>query len=176
MTYLLHQAVTRAAERTPQQEALRCNGQSLSYAALEQRANSLARLLFEHGVQRGDRVGIYLNKSLESHVAVYGIMKAGAAYVPLDPFAPVARTSYVIRDCGIHWLATGEEKRANLPAILEAQPDLVCLLGVEPGEDLPVAAIPWDEVWATPADRARPGPGGDGPGLHPLHLRLYRRP
>lgn len=152
MTYLLHQAVTRAAERTPQQEALRCNGQSLSYAALEQRANSLARLLLEHGVQRGDRVGIYLNKSLESHVAVYGIMKAGAAYVPLDPFAPVARTNYVIRDCGIRWLATGEEKRANLPAILEAQPDLVCLLGVEPGDDVPVAAIPWDEVWATPAD------------------------
>ena len=152
MSYLLHQAVTRAAELTPQQEALRCNGQSLSYAELARRAGSLARLLLEHGVQRGDRVGIYLPKSLESHVAVYGIMLAGAAYVPLDPLAPVARTSYVIGDCGIHWLATSEEKRANLPAILEAQPELACLLGVEPGDDLAAPAIPWDQVWAGPAE------------------------
>lgn len=151
MTYLLHQAVTRAAEATPQQEALRCSGQSLSYAELAQRAASLARLLLEHGVQRGDRVGIYLNKSLESHVAVYGIMMAGAAYVPLDPFAPVARTCYVIRDCGIRWLVTGEEKRANLPAILDAQPDMACLLGVTPGGDLAAPAIPWDQVWDAPA-------------------------
>ncbi len=150
MTYLLHQAVTRAAELTPPQEALRCNGQSLSYAVLAQRAASLARLLLEHGVRRGDRVGIYLNKSLESHVAVYGIMMAGAAYVPLDPFAPVARTSYVMRDCGIRWLVTGEEKRANLPALCQAQPDLACLIGVAPGGDLTVAAIPFDDVWAGP--------------------------
>lgn len=152
MTYLLHQAVIRAAETTPQQEALRCHGQSLSYAELAQRAASLARLLLAHGVQRGDRVGIYLPKSLESHVAVYGIMMAGAAYVPLDPFAPVARTSFVIRDCGIRWLATGEEKRANLPAILAAQPGLACLLGVAPGDDLTAPAIPWDQVWAEPAE------------------------
>lgn len=150
MTFLLHQAVTRAAERTPQQEALRCSGQGLSYAELAQRAASLARLLLEHGVQRGDRVGIYLNKSLESHVAVYGIMMAGAAYVPLDPFAPVARTSYVIRDCGIRWLVTGEEKRANLPALLAAQPEMACLLGVAPGDDLAAPAISWDQVWAAP--------------------------
>jgi acyl-CoA synthetase (AMP-forming)/AMP-acid ligase II len=62
----------------------------LTYAELVAQANSLASVLREQGVGRGDRVGIYMNKGLESAVAMYGIMQAGAAYVPLDPFAPVS--------------------------------------------------------------------------------------
>src|SRR5262245_19267088 len=104
MIHSLSQVLEQAAARYPEREAVRCQQQSLSYAQLQARAARLAAALAQHGVQRGERVGIYLNKSLESVVAIYGIMRAGAAYVPLDPFAPVARLRQIINDCGIRCL------------------------------------------------------------------------
>lgn len=64
---------------------------SLTYAELVQKANGLAHILIEQGVKHGDRVGVYLHKSVESAIAIWGIMVAGVAYVPLDPSAPVSR-------------------------------------------------------------------------------------
>ncbi len=151
MIYLLHQAIENGAERHPDHEAVRFSGQSLSYRELLDRVNSLACVLIEQGVTRGDRVGIYLNKSLESIVAVYGIMKAGAAYVPLDPFAPVPRLSFVVRDCGIRHLVT---KDAKIDAVREMMVDhnaaLEHLIGIESLDDVPVNTISWGEVYNTP--------------------------
>jgi amino acid adenylation domain-containing protein len=152
MVYLLHQAIDNGAERHPDKEAVRFSGQSLSYKELAARTNSLARVLIEQGVTRGDRVGIYLNKSLESVVAVYGIMKAGAAYVPLDPFAPVARLSFVIRDCHIRCLVTKDAKMESVREMVKLDTGLECLIGVEPQEDLNINTISWDEVYNTPGD------------------------
>jgi acyl-CoA synthetase (AMP-forming)/AMP-acid ligase II len=104
MIYLIPHILDSGAERYPEHEAMRFLGQALTYSQWAGRANALARLLVDQGVQRGDRVGIFLNKSLESAVALYGIMKAGAAYVPLDPSAPAARLAFVLRDCGIRIL------------------------------------------------------------------------
>ena len=61
----------------------------------------LATVFMDAGIQRGDRVGIHLPKSVEMVAAVYGAMKAGAAYVPLDPRAPTARLEAIANDCGI---------------------------------------------------------------------------
>ena len=108
--FLLSHAVTTWAERTPDREAVRFSGKSLTYAELESQTNQLARVLRDQGVRRGDRVGIYMNKGLESAVSIYGIMKSGGAYVPLDPFAPANRIQYVIEDCGIRHLITNELK------------------------------------------------------------------
>ena len=57
----------------------------------------------------GDRVGIHLGKQLESLVAVYGVLEAGAAYVPLDPQAPPARLAYLVSDCDVRILLAGRE-------------------------------------------------------------------
>jgi amino acid adenylation domain-containing protein len=149
--FLLPQAVLRAAERAPEREAVRFGAQALTYEALLARANQLARVLMEQGVRRGDRVGIYMHKSLKSVVAVYGIMLAGAAYVPLDPFAPVARLSYVIQNCGIRCLVTTDAKREELRHILAAETGLECLIGVTPDETWPVRALSWEEVENAPA-------------------------
>ena len=70
MIYLLPHGIDRSAERFPDKEAFRCYGQSLTYAQLVRRANALARMLQEQGVKRRDRVGIYLDMSLESAVAI----------------------------------------------------------------------------------------------------------
>ena len=120
MLYLLSHILDRSAEQFPDYDAFRCDGKSITYAELAQRANGLAHWLIDHGIQRGDRVGIYLNKSLETAIAVYGIWQAGAAYVPLDPGAPIARTAYAINHCGIRYLITQRSKRSKLPDLLQA--------------------------------------------------------
>lgn len=150
MTFLLTQAVDEAAERTPDKDAIRFSGKGLTYKDLARYSNGMARILREQGVRRGDRVGIYMNKGLESAVAIYGIMKAGAAYVPLDPFAPVARISYVIRDCGIRHVITNDMK-LDMSGLLDEDVELDCLIGVEAGEERPCTTISWDAVYASAA-------------------------
>ncbi|MEM6254387.1 MAG: amino acid adenylation domain-containing protein [Cyanobacteria bacterium P01_D01_bin.156] len=120
MMYLLSQILDRSAEQFPDREAFRCEGKGLTYRDLWKQANGLAHSLMAAGVKRGDRVGIYLSKGLESAIAIYGIWKAGAAYVPLDPAAPVTRTAYAIRHCDIHHLITQKSKRMKIPALLDA--------------------------------------------------------
>ncbi|MEL6815716.1 MAG: amino acid adenylation domain-containing protein [Cyanobacteria bacterium J06598_3] len=130
MIYLLSQILDRSAERFPDRAAFRCEGESITYGELLGRANGLAHWLVANGVERGDRVGIYLSKSLESAIAMYGIWKAGAAYVPLDPSAPRARLSFVIDHCGISHLVTQKSKRRKLPELLKASPTVRAVVGV----------------------------------------------
>src|SRR5688500_1660527 len=99
--YLLHQLLSDTADRLPSKEAVRSDGSGITYDELERRTNQIARTLQELGVQRGDRVGLFVHKSMASVIGVFGIMKAGACYVPLDVSAPAARSAYILRDCGI---------------------------------------------------------------------------
>ena len=154
MIYLLSHILDRSSEQFPNHDAFRCEGKGLTYAELARRANGLAHWLAEQGVQRGDRVGIYLNKSLESAIAVYGIWKAGAAYVPLDPSAPIARTAYAINHCGIRCLITQKSKRSRLPELIEASvgahghSPLKGVAGIPDNFDLeyPIARCDWAKL------------------------------
>ena len=74
---------------------------SITYGGLNALANQLSDRLFNLGVGRGDRVGIYLHKSIDSLAAILGILKAGAAYVPVDPGAPASRNAYIFADCQV---------------------------------------------------------------------------
>jgi len=77
LAYLLHQLLTESAMRWPDKEAVRFDGQALTYAQLDRVTNQLAREFPSKGVCRGDRVGIYVHKSLASVISVFGILKAG---------------------------------------------------------------------------------------------------
>ncbi|MGH8375032.1 MAG: condensation domain-containing protein, partial [Pseudomonas sp.] len=81
--------------------ALTFDGQTLSYAELDSRANRLAWMLRERGVGPQIRVGLALERSLEMVVGLLAILKAGGAYVPLDPEYPLDRLHYMIEDSGI---------------------------------------------------------------------------
>jgi amino acid adenylation domain-containing protein len=151
MLYLLPHAVDQAAARTPDHPAIRFAGRQLSYAELAARSDRLACVLAEQGVRRGDRVGIYMGKGLTSAVAIYGIMKAGAAYVPLDPTAPVSRLAFILRDCGIRHLVTEQAKAAILQHVAAEGVDLECLVGIEPHEGLTGRTIAWEAVDTAPA-------------------------
>lgn len=154
--FLLHHMVEASALRLPDRPAFRFLDQELSHAALDRRSDQLAAVLAEHGVRKGDRVGLYLNKSLEAAIAIYGIMKAGAAYVPIDPGAPLARVRTIMADCGIAVLVTHPPKQADVAALLDGGAALVAIIGL--AQDAlgrtATRAVAWDEVWqADPAAR-----------------------
>lgn len=146
MNFLLSQSIDNAADRAPEQDAVRCSGASLTYAELARRSNGLGRILTDHGLRRGDRVGIFMNKSVDSAVAIHGIMKAGGAYVPLDPFAPASRIAFVIRDCGIRHLITTDLKLDQSLLLDEDLGELACLIGSAPRNRF--RCVNWSEVGA----------------------------
>jgi amino acid adenylation domain-containing protein len=88
--------------------------QRLTYGELDRASSQLARALVAQGVRRGDRVGIYLAKSPASLVSIYGILKAGAVYVPIDPSAPLPRVAYIVGNCGIRVLITSNDRLGRL--------------------------------------------------------------
>jgi amino acid adenylation domain-containing protein len=144
--YLLQQLLTRSAERVPDNLAVIDGDRSLTYLELEQQSNRLARLLVELGVVKGDRVALYLDKSLESVVGIYGALKAGAAYVPLDPQAPVTRLAYIAADCDVRCVLTGTEKAGNWRALVDddSSVPLVVLNGSAPEGELSVGLSIFD--------------------------------
>lgn len=146
---LLNDAITHAAARDADHPAVRMQGTDLSYADLERRSNSVAHLLHDRGVRRGDRVGLFAHKSVESLVALHGIMRAGAAYVPINPDAPAAYAGQIVADCEINHLIVGPTTQVTASA-LAREFGLAWLIGVTDNPDDAVQTVTWDEVWTYP--------------------------
>src|SRR5262245_22666531 len=106
MAYVLHQLLTESATRRPDAEAVRLLDQALTYAELEKLSNQLAHALIEIGVAPGDCIGIYLHKSPAAIASIFGVMKTGACYVPVDPNAPGLRLAEIARQCSFRALIT----------------------------------------------------------------------
>jgi amino acid adenylation domain-containing protein len=156
MAYLLQQLLSRSASRFPSKIAIHARGRNLTYRELEEQSNQLAHLLVQRGVKKGDRVGLYFPKCVESLVCMLGALKAGAVYVPLDPQAPVERISYILRDCGVCALLTTAEKRKSLD--FQALPELTtCVLTDRSSGDLNGSGVlPWSALSEFPTDHAPP--------------------
>ncbi|MFD8725755.1 amino acid adenylation domain-containing protein [Streptomyces sp. NPDC059629] len=88
---LVHRVFESHARRTPEQTALTCGDSQLTYAELDAQANRLAHYLISRGAGRGSVIGVCLDRTPELVVSILGILKAGAAYVPLDPTYPAER-------------------------------------------------------------------------------------
>ncbi|WP_369959644.1 amino acid adenylation domain-containing protein [Pseudomonas benzenivorans] len=127
--------------------ALVHGAERLSYAELEARSNQLARLLIERGVGAESRVGVSLERGTGMILAMLGILKAGGAFVPLDPDYPRERLAYMAEDSGLRWLITHSSLVERLPL-----PEGVAALCLD---RLPLVDYPA----STPAVR-----------LHPLNL------
>ncbi|MBK9992039.1 MAG: amino acid adenylation domain-containing protein, partial [Verrucomicrobia bacterium] len=111
----LHQLFEEQARRTPNAIALVFEDKSLTYAALDQRADQLAALLRSRGIGPDVLVGLCVERSLEMVVGVLGILKAGGAYVPIDPAYPADRIAYVLEDSNASVLITQRPLLASLP-------------------------------------------------------------
>jgi natural product biosynthesis luciferase-like monooxygenase protein len=111
----MHGAFEEQVTRTPDAVALVFEGQELRYADLDARVNQVAHVLRDMGVARGTFVGLYLDRSLDLVIAAIAILKAGAAYVPLDPAYPADRKTLYIEDSGVKVIVTSAELAVQLP-------------------------------------------------------------
>lgn len=148
MVYNLAQLIERTATRFPEKEAFKCLDDSISYAELNLKANQLASCLIENGLQRGDRVGIYMNRCLDTAVAVYGVLKSGGAFVAIDPFQPLTRILVIMNDCGIEHIVTTPSQSKKVSAISKEAPFLKSIMGVSRETD--PKAISWPSIFSQP--------------------------
>ena len=102
----LHQEFSSAAASTPQKPCVVFEDTTLSYAQVDQRSNQIAAYLIEQGIGAGDLVGICVERSAEMLVQLYGILKTGAGYVPLDPDYPADRLQYMCDHSGLKLIVT----------------------------------------------------------------------
>jgi len=97
----VHELFTKQARRTAKGIAVQCGSETLTYDEIDKRSNRVANLLKRSGVGRGQRIGIYLNHSPHMPVAVLGVLKSGAAYVPFEPAHPLERNRFILEDAGV---------------------------------------------------------------------------
>jgi amino acid adenylation domain-containing protein len=144
----VHQCFEAQVEKTPEAPAVIYGGTGgplcLTYARLNNRANQAARYIHEKNKGPGGFIGVYMERSLEMVVALYAVVKAGCAYVPLDPELPMDRIEFMATDAGMAILLTQDHLRRKLAGLenrlmiltLEREP----LAGFDPSNlDLPVA-------------------------------------
>lgn len=107
--------IEEQSSMSPKAVAVICEGRELTYAELSRRSNRLARHLRSLGVASGSLVGVCLERSEEMIVAVLGVLKSGAAYVPLDPQFPAERLAFMAEDAAISLLLTERSLRGVVP-------------------------------------------------------------
>jgi amino acid adenylation domain-containing protein len=114
----IHELVTESCQLYPDKIALRYRNKSLTRAELDRKSNRVARYLQKNGVRPGDIVGISMDRSIELIVGMLGILKAGAAYLPMDPAYPNDRLTYMAENSGLNLILTEEEyaDTLNMPA------------------------------------------------------------
>ena len=160
MAYVLQQLLRKSAKAYPEKAAVWARGKSITYRELEERSNQVAHLLREQGIEKGDRVGLFFPKAVESVVSMLGVLKAGGVYVPLDPQAPADRVGYIMSNCGIRVLITNTEKRQVLTAETLEQLDCCILTDLDNPQAGAASAeagkniIPWSRLSAFPSDHS----------------------
>ena len=126
--YLIQSPMERFARTTPEKIAVAIDGQTMSYQELDSASNRFANKLIANGASPQDRVGLFVHKSLELVVAMFGALKAGCVFVPIDPFTPADRLKFIIDDCEINHLVSSDIQYRTLSEFEAERP--LCLYGV----------------------------------------------
>ncbi|HET7233945.1 MAG TPA: amino acid adenylation domain-containing protein, partial [Longimicrobium sp.] len=175
VTERIERRFARQAGELPNAVAIRADGESLTYAELDARANRLARHLITLGVRPEARVGIALERGAELVTAMLAVLKAGGAYLPLDPAYPAERISWTLRDAGAAVLVTDaatEQRVGGLPCpALRVDADAEAIAG-ESEEDLGVEAPPESLAYVIYTSGSTGTPKGVGV-THANVLRLF---
>ena len=150
---LLHDLIAVAAQRAPDDAALSHGKLTLSYGQLEGQMGALAASLVGLGLLRGDRVGIYLEKRVESVLASFAAPAAGGVFVPMNPLLKPEQVAFIAADCNVKVLFTSPERLHLLCAALKQCPSLrhvVVTAGADQSFDLPTGVVlhSWDDLLA----------------------------
>jgi amino acid adenylation domain-containing protein len=154
VAYILQQLLIRSAGLYPEKTAVWARKRSLTYRELDERSTQLAHLLRRRGLKKGDRVGIFFPKCVESLVCMFGVLKAGGVYVPLDPQAPADRVGYIIDNCEIHVLLTNKERRAALSSDVVNSLDYCVMTDDSGSNGSGNKVVPWAMLSEYPASPA----------------------
>jgi amino acid adenylation domain-containing protein/thioester reductase-like protein len=129
-TRTIHGIIEEHAEKLPNATAVLFEGRSINYAELNEKAGALAAHLIECGLQEEDVVGVLLDRSCDTVVAILGILKAGGAFLPIDPAMPNGRISYMLADSKAAFVLVNEahaNRFAYDNAIKFEQKKVICI-------------------------------------------------
>ena len=121
MAHLLQELVFDSANRFPDEEALVYRQSRVSYAVLAKEIDSAAKAMLAFGLDRGERVAVYLEKRLETVVALFGAAAAGGVFVPVNPLLKPEQVAYILRDCNVRILVT------SVRAVEAARPRFIAM-------------------------------------------------
>lgn len=141
MDFLIWHLLRDSALQTPDKEALVHGQERLSYHHVARKTAGLAMGLLASGLQRGDRIGIYLEASVPQVISIFGISQAGGVYVPINSLLRPEQVMHIARDCGMKALITTPAKLAVLEEILPQIPSLEFLVVTGKG-DVPPMTLP----------------------------------
>ncbi|GFN30893.1 hypothetical protein PCURB6_11530 [Paenibacillus curdlanolyticus] len=110
----IHQRIAKQARRTPEATAVVYEGACLTYGQLEEQSNRMAKALRKRGIGRGGIVGILMERSPQILIAMLGVLKAGGAYLPLDPEFPSERLAYMLEDSKAQLLIVSPETEGQV--------------------------------------------------------------
>ena len=157
---LLPELIAESALKNPSAPALCGHGSSMAYAALDLAVRQFASGVLTLGIQRSERIAIYLDKRVETVVASFGATAAGAVFVPVNPILKPEQVAFILLDCNVRVLVTSPERLVLLREVLATCPDLrhvVVTDGTAQPPDGLTPAVPtvkWSELLASPL---RPG-------------------
>jgi acyl-CoA ligase (AMP-forming) (exosortase A-associated) len=128
---LLHELITRSAKAKPDAQALTWANNSIAYDALAEQVLAAARGFMQLGLPHYGRVAVYLDKRLETIVALFGAAAAGGVFVPVNPLLKPEQVAHILRDCGAYILVTSAERAQILADILPQCTDLASIIVTE---------------------------------------------
>ena len=124
MSELIHHFIFDSARRMPGAQALVHGDRRLDYAALAESVARSAHGLLALGLQRGERVAVYMEKNVENVAAMFGAAAAGGVFVPVNPLLKAEQVAYILADCNVRVLVTSSERLRQLSEVLPSCPDL----------------------------------------------------
>ena len=143
MISTLADILAESATKYPNKTALRVENSSLTFREVDEKCNQLAHTLTVNGIKKGNCVGIYLNRCIESFIAVHAILKLGAIFVPIDAKSPIARIKTIVEDCSIGTIITSEDQSLCTAELQQVLPDLN-YLGTSKG----ASSKTWEEIFS----------------------------
>ncbi|MBS0354281.1 MAG: acyl-CoA ligase (AMP-forming), exosortase A system-associated [Proteobacteria bacterium] len=153
-TTLLHELISASAERAPTSPALTAGTTTLSYADLDTQVGGFSSGLAGLGLERGERIGIFLEKRIETVVASFGSARAGCAFVPINPILKGEQVMHILRDCNARVLVTSAERLPLLADTLSHCHDLRHVVLITTPATTPrltgVNIVHWDDLLCAP--------------------------
>lgn len=153
---LVHDLLRASTARSPDRTAVVCSDRPFSFSAIDGASDRLAGGLRELGIRRGDRVALLLDNSIDMVVGIFGVLKAGAVFIPLNPTTKADKLAYILNDCGVRAMIASGALAPVAGAAAAAAPTLGISIWADGGHGLEGASL------ADILARDRPGPADPG--------------